>query len=231
VVTSPVHTVTLRHVVTLQVCTHLNTHCFSTATMVARTRLNVTSCVHWLSWCVMYQSQNILRSVFQQRTNWLAFITEKESVYCAVRSESVNITQLNLRINPRSAYEDMRIYYIIRVAKHLRVSTSFCGHLQGGVYTKTILHRQTNRCTNGKYCLIFVFEGRAIAQVVSRPSVTAEARFRSQASLCEICGERSDSGTGFSLNTPVFPWQYHSITAPTNLPKNVALFRKLESIG
>jgi len=38
----------------------------------------------------------------------------------------------------------------------------------------------------------------AKAQAVSRRPVTAEVRVRSQVSLCEICGERSGSGTGVS---------------------------------
>ena len=47
----------------------------------------------------------------------------------------------------------------------------------------------------------------------TRP-LTVEARFRSKVSPCEICGGQSDTGTGFSPNTSVFPCQYHSISAP-----------------
>jgi hypothetical protein len=49
-------------------------------------------------------------------------------------------------------------------------------------------------------------------QLVSR--LTTDAWVQYQASSCEICGEQSDSGTGFSPCTSVFPCQYHSIIAP-----------------
>jgi hypothetical protein len=41
-------------------------------------------------------------------------------------------------------------------------------------------------------------DGRAMAQAVSRRPLTAEARVRSRISPCEICGEQSGTGTGFS---------------------------------
>ena len=34
--------------------------------------------------------------------NWSIFVTEKESVYCAVRAESLNIIQVKLRYYPES---------------------------------------------------------------------------------------------------------------------------------
>jgi hypothetical protein len=55
-----------------------------------------------------------------------------------------------------------------------------------------------------------------MAQKVSRWSLTAEARIQSQASLCEICGERSGSGTGFS-EFFAFPRPYHSTGRPLQL--------------
>jgi hypothetical protein len=51
--------------------------------------------------------------------------------------------------------------------------------------------------------------GRAMAEVVSRRPLTAEARVNP----CGICGGQSGTGTGFSPNSLVFPCQYHS-TAP-----------------
>jgi hypothetical protein len=50
--------------------------------------------------------------------------------------------------------------------------------------------------------------GRAMAQTVSRRSLTAEARVRSRVSPCGICGEKSDIGTGFSQSTLVFPFNF-----------------------
>jgi len=36
-----------------------------------------------------------------------------------------------MRIKPTGAYEDMRIYCVLNVVNLLRVSATFCGHLQG----------------------------------------------------------------------------------------------------
>jgi hypothetical protein len=55
--------------------------------------------------------------------------------------------------------------------------------------------------------------GRAMAQVVSRRSLTAEARVRARVNPCGICGGQSGTGTGFSPITSVFPCQYHSTVA------------------
>jgi hypothetical protein len=53
-----------------------------------------------------------------------------------------------------------------------------------------------------------------MAQAVSRRPVTAEARFRSRVSPCEICGGQSGTGIGFPPSTSVFPCKFHSIGAP-----------------
>jgi hypothetical protein len=44
-----------------------------------------------------------------------------------------------------------------------------------------------------------LLKGRAMAQAVSRRPPTAEARVRSRASPCGICGGQSGTGTGFSF--------------------------------
>jgi hypothetical protein len=49
------------------------------------------------------------------------------------------------------------------------------------------------------------YKGRAMAQVVSRRPLTAEARVRSLVNPCEICGGQSGTGTGFFWSTSVFP--------------------------
>jgi hypothetical protein len=56
--------------------------------------------------------------------------------------------------------------------------------------------------------------GRAMAQAVSRQSLTAEAWVRSRVSPCGICGGQSSTGTGFPTSTSVFPCQFHSTGAP-----------------
>jgi len=39
-----------------------------------------------------------------------------------------------MRIKPKSAYEDMRVYYTTDVVSLVHVSANFSGHLQGGVF-------------------------------------------------------------------------------------------------
>jgi hypothetical protein len=55
---------------------------------------------------------------------------------------------------------------------------------------------------------------RAMAQAVSRRPPTAEARVRSRVSPCGTCGGQSDTETGISPSTSVFPCQYHSTGTP-----------------
>jgi hypothetical protein len=55
--------------------------------------------------------------------------------------------------------------------------------------------------------------GRAMAQVVSRRPLTAEARVRARVNPRGICGGQSGTGTGVSPSSSVFPCQYHSTVA------------------
>jgi hypothetical protein len=52
-----------------------------------------------------------------------------------------------MRIKPKRAYKNIRIYNIIIVLNFLHVSVTFCGHLQWRVCSKDILRRQPNECT------------------------------------------------------------------------------------
>jgi hypothetical protein len=53
-----------------------------------------------------------------------------------------------------------------------------------------------------------------MAQAVSRRPPTVEARVRSRVGPCGICGGQRCTGTGFSLSTSVFPFQFHFTGAP-----------------
>jgi hypothetical protein len=50
-----------------------------------------------------------------------------------------------------------------------------------------------------------------MAQALRRRPLTAEAQVRARAIPCKICG--GQSGTGSSLNSSVFPCQYHPTMA------------------
>jgi len=50
-----------------------------------------------------------------------------------------------------------------------------------------------------------VVRGRDMAQVVSRPSMTSEARVRAFVSPYVNCGGQSGTGTGFPPSSSVFP--------------------------
>jgi hypothetical protein len=53
-------------------------------------------------------------------------------------------------------------------------------------------------------------QGRAMAQAVSRRTITTESRVRARVNTCGICGGQSGTGTGFSPSSSVLPRQYHS---------------------
>jgi hypothetical protein len=61
--------------------------------------------------------------------------------------------------------------------------------------------------------VIILSNGRAMTQVISRRPFTAEARVRTRANPCGICGGQSGNGTVFSPSFSVFPCQYHSTVA------------------
>ena len=64
------------------------------------------------------------------------------------------------------------------------------------------------------FTLTLCFKGCAMAQAVSRWSLTAETRFRSQVSPCEICGGHSSIEKRFSPSSSGLHSQYHSTNTP-----------------
>jgi hypothetical protein len=70
------------------------------------------------------------------------------------------------------------------------------------------------RKTDGNVLILVTGVGsRAVAQVVSRRSLSAEAWVRARVNPCGIRGGQSGTGTGFSTSSSVFPCQYHSTVA------------------
>jgi hypothetical protein len=77
------------------------------------------------------------------------------------------------------------------------------------------------------FCLFLLFKdahvslktqnGRAMAQVVSRRPLIAEARARARVNPCGIFGGQSGPGTGFSPSSSVFPCQYIIPLSPSKL--------------
>jgi hypothetical protein len=68
-------------------------------------------------------------------------------------------------------------------------------------------------------------KGRTIVQAVSFWPLTAEARVRTRASPCGICGGQSGSRTGFSRSTSVFACQFHPTGAPLHVKtKTITIF-------
>jgi hypothetical protein len=55
--------------------------------------------------------------------------------------------------------------------------------------------------------------GSAMAQAVSRRTLTAKAWVHTRINPCGIYGEQSDTGTGFSPSSLILPCQYHSTVA------------------
>jgi hypothetical protein len=53
-----------------------------------------------------------------------------------------------------------------------------------------------------------ILHNRAMAQVVSRRPLTAEARVRARFNPCGISAGQSGTGTGFSPSSSVFPCHY-----------------------
>jgi hypothetical protein len=78
-----------------------------------------------------------------------------------------------------------------------------------GLHSSSAETTASVNCAAVVMCLISCpFYGRAMAQVVSRRPLTAEARVRARVNPCGIRGGQSGTGTGFSPSSSAFPCQY-----------------------
>ena len=82
------------------------------------------------------------------------------------------------------------------------------------------------RGTETLYCSIHTAQGPVMAQAVSHRPVMAEARFRSQVSLCEIGGCKVVVRQVFFPSTSVVSCQYQSAIAPYSFGLHAALTRR-----
>ena len=67
-----------------------------------------------------------------------------------VRSKIV-YSLIIIRIEPKSAYEDMIIYYTIDVLSLLEVSATYCGHPQGCIFRRICYKEHRKQFKNIKY--------------------------------------------------------------------------------
>jgi len=101
---------------------------------------------------------------FRTQINWLVFITETECVYCAVRTESLNITQFNFRLSRvnvrsinihynRTKFSDCDATNKLVKSSRLKVVQSLrrvCGapYIENPVYVATTMMRRLNTIHN-----------------------------------------------------------------------------------
>jgi hypothetical protein len=67
------------------------------------------------------------------------------------------------------------------------------------------IYAATNKIPLKQRTRLINSDGCAMAQVVSRQPLTAEARVQSRVSPCEICGGQSGTGTGYSPSCQFSP--------------------------
>jgi len=93
--------------------------------------------------------------VIETQTSLRVVKGEPSSKDSTVVNRSVSKSKLNLpepitnhSSNDSKINESMWIYYIVIAVNLLHVSVTFCGRLQGHVFTNDILQRRPNQCTN-----------------------------------------------------------------------------------
>jgi hypothetical protein len=74
--------------------------------------------------CALYGSRTN-RKYFYLRNNWLVFITETVSIYCAVRTESLNIITVNLRFYRVNSHSQLTDWFLGAFVKSRKGTISF----------------------------------------------------------------------------------------------------------
>ena len=59
-----------------------------------------------------------------------------------------------MSLKPKSAYENMWIYYTIYFVSRLHVSVTYCGHLQVGVFQRIYYKEHQNQFANIKHLVL-----------------------------------------------------------------------------
>jgi hypothetical protein len=94
----------------------------------------------------------------------------------------------------------------------MRKLTEFNMEGQAMSHLKALMRKTASRCLlltrREKKFNLRRLHGHAMAQVVSRQPIAAEAWVRARVSPCEICCRQSGTGTGFSPSSSVIPCQY-----------------------
>jgi hypothetical protein len=92
-------------------------------------------------------------------------------------------------------------------------------HITQPAFSATQRAEQKQNISNSPITLLRRIHNALIYNFAAGHAMTVglEARVRSQASACGICGRQSGRGTGFSPGILVFPGQYHSTCSPCSL--------------
>ena len=182
---------------------------------------NSTFCPHRVLMCFVWiGEQTTIISLHSM--NWLVFITDMQSIYCAVRTEYTIWFSINLgRVDHSSRGVLPSVVCPMSVIVNpLRGPWPGIGSKRHKGEKNMDLRTKSYYFPVQHLHIQFLKQRRSVftarhalspyMQVFKWWSLIAEARFRSLASSCEICGGRSSKEAVFCPRTSVFPCQYYS---------------------
>jgi hypothetical protein len=105
-----------------------------------------------------------------------------------------------------SIFQSLRSQQEVKITKRVTVPSVWHNRQIAGA--RTLAFEQTFTRVLASFSTKCMHFGRAMAQVVSRRPLTAEAQVRVEVNPCGICGGQSGTGTGFSPSSSAFPCQY-----------------------